>query len=71
MKVDPEKTGQTESVDTDQNVYQLALTCQKIFSTIVRSVDKIPVYVIFLCHFTLEKKSAFFHRNTKRNKEER
>jgi hypothetical protein len=68
MKVDPEKIGQTESVDTDQNVYQLALACQKIFSAIVRSVDKIPVYVI-LCHFA--ENHTFFHRNNKEIKTKR
>jgi hypothetical protein len=43
MEVDPDKVGQNENVDTDQNVYQLALACQKIFSVIIRSVDKVPL----------------------------
>eukprot|EP00029_Vermamoeba_vermiformis_P008690 TRINITY_DN413_c0_g1_i2.p1 TRINITY_DN413_c0_g1~~TRINITY_DN413_c0_g1_i2.p1 ORF type:complete len:1681 (-),score=270.20 TRINITY_DN413_c0_g1_i2:53-5059(-) len=41
MEVDPNKI-KDASVDTDQNVYQLALACQKIFTVIKNGDDKVP-----------------------------
>ena len=41
MEVDPNKI-KDASVDTDQNVYQLALACQQIFTVIKNGSDKVP-----------------------------
>lgn len=41
MEVDPNKI-KDATVDTDQNVYQLALACQKIFTVIKNGDDKVP-----------------------------
>jgi neurofibromin 1 len=44
MEVDPDKFGSSESTfqDSEANLYQLILACQKIFATIRDSIDEIP-----------------------------
>jgi len=42
MEVDPNKYGDSQFADSDANLYQLILTCQKIFSTIRASLTRMP-----------------------------
>jgi hypothetical protein len=41
MEVDPNKL-KGANVDKDQNVYQLALACQKLFTAIVAADENVP-----------------------------
>jgi neurofibromin 1 len=45
MEVDPDKFGGAESgfVDSEANLYQLILACQKVFSSVRESIADIPV----------------------------
>jgi hypothetical protein len=43
MEVDPNRI-KDANVDTDTNIYQLSLTCQKIFTAIHTSHEKVPPY---------------------------
>jgi hypothetical protein len=42
MEVDPNKFGDNAFTDSEANVYQLILACQKVFTTIRTSVKEIP-----------------------------
>jgi hypothetical protein len=53
MEVDPNRIKDTD-VDTDTNIYQLALTCQKIFAAIHSSHEKVPAY-IYIPHYTKKR----------------
>lgn len=44
MEIDPNKTGTSDTdEDTQANVYQLIVTCQKIFGSLLRSLKEMPV----------------------------
>jgi hypothetical protein len=45
MEVDPNRI-KDANVDTDTNIYQLSLTCQKIFTAIQSSHEKVPPYTL-------------------------
>jgi hypothetical protein len=42
MEVDPDRFGESALTDSEANVYQLILTCQKVFHVIRQSVKDIP-----------------------------
>eukprot|EP01122_Echinamoeba_exundans_P015110 TRINITY_DN703_c0_g1_i2.p1 TRINITY_DN703_c0_g1~~TRINITY_DN703_c0_g1_i2.p1 ORF type:complete len:1930 (-),score=307.00 TRINITY_DN703_c0_g1_i2:3006-8795(-) len=42
MEVDPNKFGNDAFTDSEANVYQLILACQKVFTAFRTSIDKIP-----------------------------
>jgi len=43
LEVDPEQLGNNSFSDSEANVYQLALACQKVFSTVRGSMKEMPV----------------------------